>query len=482
MDPATAAFILLGVMFVALAFGVWIGISLAAVGYVAMALLSTRPIGLNFGSTLWSANTSWALTALPMFIWMGEILFRSRLAEDMFKGLAPWMQRLPGRLLHTNVFGCGIFAAISGSSAATAATIGKMTIPELRKRGYDDFMLVGSLAGSGTLGLLIPPSIIMIVYGVAAEVSIARLFIAGVIPGIMLMLIFSLIVIGYAVLYPHQIPPRDPVMTLKEKLWESRRLIPTVLLILTVLGSIYGGIATPTESAVLGVVGALILSGIDKLMERTHIMVVGAAVAGSLVLGLGGFAYWDQIGAIFLIGLLVYTTAIGGISWSMFKESALGATRTNCMIALILSGAAFLSIAMGFTGLPRLFADWIVGLELSKAGFIAALTLVFIVMGCFIDGISMVVLTTAVILPAVKAAGIDLLWFGIFIVLVVEMAQITPPVGFNLYVLQSLAKKNMGYVALAALPFFAGMMIMIAIVFVFPDIVTWLPNQMLGQK
>lgn len=482
MDPTTAALILLGFMFVALAFGVWIGLSLAAVGYLAMTLLSTRPIGLNFGTTLWSANTSWTLTALPMFIWMGEILFRSKLSEDMFKGLAPWVQRLPGRLLHTNVFGCGIFAAISGSSAATAATIGKMTIPELRKRGYDDFMLVGSLAGSGTLGLLIPPSIIMIVYGVAAEVSIARLFIAGVIPGIILMLIFSMIVMIYATMKPHMIPQRDPVMSLAEKVWESRRLIPTVLLILTVLGSIYGGLATPTESAVLGVVGALILSGIDKLMERTHTIVILAAAVVGIVLGVTGIAYWDQVGALYLIGLLAYTVLIGGISFNLFKESALGAMRTNCMIALILSGAAFLSTAMGFTGLPKLFADWIAGMGLSQGMLIVALTIVFIIMGCFIDGISMVVLTTSVILPTVKAAGIDLLWFGIYIVLVVEMAQITPPVGFNLYVLQSLAKKSMGYVALASLPFFFGMVLMVGIVFFFPDIVTWLPNQMLGQK
>lgn len=482
MDPATAALILLGFMFVTLAFGVWIGFSLAAVGYVAMALLSTRPIGLNFGTTLWSANTSWTLTALPMFIWMGEILFRSKLSEDMFRGLAPWVQRLPGRLLHTNVFGCGIFAAISGSSAATAATIGKMTLPELRRRGYDDYMLVGSLAGSGTLGLLIPPSIIMIVYGVAAEVSIARLFIAGVIPGLILMMIFSFIVMGYAVLRPRMIPPRDPVMTLSEKVWESRRLIPTVLLILTVLGSIYGGLATPTESAVLGVVGALILSGIDRLMERTHMAVVLGSAAAGLAAGLSGIAHWDQVGALYLVGLLVYTAAIGGISPRLFKESALGAMRTNCMIALILSGAAFLSTAMGFTGLPKMFADWIAGMGLSQGGLIIALTIVFLIMGCFIDGISMVVLTTSVILPTVKAAGIDLLWFGIFIVLVVEMAQITPPVGFNLYVLQGLAKKSMGYVALAALPFFFGMIIMVGLVFFFPDIVTWLPNQMLGQR
>ena len=469
-------------MFAVLTSGVWIGMALAAVGYFAMVLMTTRSPGLAFGTTLWSSNNSWALTALPMFIWMGEVLFRSRLAEDMFKGLAPWMQRLPGRLLHTNVFGCGIFAAISGSSAATAATIGKMTLPELRRRGYDDFMNVGSLAGSGTLGLLIPPSIIMIVYGVAAEVSIARLFIAGVIPGITLMLIFSCIVMGYALMYPEKIPPRDPVMTFGEKVYESRRLIPTVLLIFTVLGSIYGGVATPTESAVLGVVGAFILSGLDQLFERRNAMIAGVFVAASLAAGASGIIGWDQVGVLLLFGLLGLTIVTGGITRKLFVESAFGAMRTNCMIALILSGAAFLSTAMAYAGLPRLFADWISAQHLSQGLLIAALTIVFIIMGCLIDGISMVVLTTAVILPAVKAAGIDMLWFGIFVVLVVEMAQVTPPVGFNLYVLQSLAQKSMGYVALAALPFFVGMVVMIAIVFYVPDLVTWLPNHMLGKK
>jgi C4-dicarboxylate transporter, DctM subunit len=482
MDPMTAALVLGIFMLLVLIGGLWIGLSLAAVGYVAMTVMTARSPGLAFGTTLWSANTSWALMALPMFIWMGEILFRSKLSEDMFKGLAPWMQRLPGRLLHTNVFGCGIFAAISGSSAATAATIGKMTLPELRMRGYDDFMNVGSLAGSGTLGLLIPPSIIMIVYGVAAEESIARLFIAGVIPGIVLMLIFSLIVMGYALIQPERIPPRDSVMSFKEKLYESRRLIPTVLLIVTVLGSIYGGIATPTESAVFGVVGAFILSALDRLFEARNLRVMIGLAVISLLFGLSGVLYWDQVGVLLLFGLLFLALATRGISWRLFQESALGAMRTNCMIALILSGAAFLSTAMGYTGLPRMFADWIAAKQLSQGMLIASLTVVFIIMGCLIDGISMVVLTTAVILPAVKAAGIDMIWFGIFIVLVVEMAQITPPVGFNLYVLQSLARKSMGYVALAALPFFIGMNVMVAIVFFFPDLVTWLPNQMLGHK
>lgn len=435
MEPATASLILIGIMLAILTTGVWIGLALGLVGYIAFMLMTSANPALSFAPTVWGSMNSWTLTALPMFIWMGEILFRSSLSDDMFKGLAPWMQRLPGRLLHTNVFGCGIFAAISGSSAATAATIGKMTIPELRKRGYDDFMNIGSLAGSGTLGLLIPPSIIMIVYGVAAEVSIARLFIAGVIPGVMLMLIFSAVLMSWAVLNPSKVPPRDPPMSLGEKLHESRRLIPVVALIIIVLGSIYTGVATPTESAVLGVVGSLALT----VVTRTF-------------------------------------------SWKMFNASVMGAVRTNAMIGLILAGASFLTVAMGFTGLPRIFAQWINSLGLSQFMLIMALMVVYIILGCLIDGISMVVLTAAVVMPAVKAAGIDLVWFGIFVVLVVEMAQVTPPVGFNLYVLQGLTGKPMGYIALAALPFFLAMIGMVFIIILFPDLVTWLPNQMLGQK
>ena len=435
MDPGTGAVLLIVAMFVALACGLWIGIALALVGYLAFAAMSNSDPALSFGTTVWGSLNSWTLTALPMFIWMGEILFRSRLSDDMFRGLAPWMQRLPGRLLHTNVYGCGIFAAISGSSAATAATIGRMTIPELRKRGYDDFMNIGSLAGSGTLGLLIPPSIILIVYGVAAEVSIARLFIAGVLPGLVLMLIFSGVLMAWAIRNPDKVPPRDPPMPFAEKLRESSRLIPIVGLIVIVIGSIYGGFATPTESAVLGVVGALAL-----------------------------------------------TLATHTFSWAMFRDSVMGAMRTNAMIGLILGGAAFLTTAMGFTGMPRHLAEWIGALGLSEFGLLVALMLVFIVLGCLIDGISMVVLTAAVVMPAVKAAGIDLVWFGVFVVLVVEMAQITPPVGFNLFVLQGLTGRSMGYIALAALPFFLAMVAMVFIMIAVPELATWLPNQMLGQK
>jgi tripartite ATP-independent transporter DctM subunit len=431
VDHAFLIGVLLVVLFALLGSGVWIGLSLLGVGFAAMTMFTTRPAGDAMATTIWGSLSSWTLTALPLFIWMGEILFRTRLSADLFKSLGPWMSGLPGRLLQTNVVGCAIFAAISGSSAATCATIGRITLPELRGRRYPERLAVGSLAGAGTLGLLIPPSIIMIVYGVAADVSIAQLFIAGVIPGIMLALLFMGYVGMWAILRRDQIPPSDIRMTLLEKIAASRGLIPTVLLILLVLGSIYGGIATATESAALGVVGALALS------------------------------LWE-----------------GTLDRKTFLASLLGATRTTTMIMLILAGSAFLSLAMGFTGLPRQLAEAIGRLQLPPLALIGMLTLFFIVLGCFLDGISMVVLTMAVLLPMVQAAGIDLVWFGVFIVLVVEMAQITPPVGFNLFVLQGMTGHSIVYVSRAAFPFFMLMVVAVALVVVFPDIVTFLPRQM----
>jgi C4-dicarboxylate transporter, DctM subunit len=425
------AVVLLAALAALLVAGVWIALTLLGVGLVAMVLFTQSPAGSLMATTVWGSSTSWALTALPLFIWMGEILFRTRISEDMFRGLAPWMAPLPGRLMHCNVVGCGIFAAISGSSAATAATIGRITIPELLKRGYDEPMAVGSLAGAGTLGLLIPPSIIMIVYGVAADVSIARLFVAGVLPGIMLMLMFSGYILAWALLNPEKTPPRESITSLGEKVYAARYLIPAVLLIGAVIGSIYTGVATPTEAAAIGVAGSLAL----------------AAVSGSL-------------------------------NRRTFGASVMGATRTSCMIAFILTGAAFLTVAMGFTGVPRTMAEWIGRQGFSAWQLIAVLTVLYIILGCFIDGISMVVLTSSVILPSVKAAGIDLLWFGIFVVLVVEMAQVTPPVGFNLFVLQGLTGRNMFYVARASLPFFILMVLAVAIIWQFPEIVTYLPGKM----
>jgi C4-dicarboxylate transporter, DctM subunit len=424
---------LIALLFVFLGAGVWIGLALLGVGWIAMAFFTTRPIGDAMVTTIWGSSSSWTLTALPLFLWMGEILFRSRLSEDMFKGLAPWMNRLPGRLLHVNIAGCTIFAAVSGSSAATAATIGKISIPELQKRGYPDNLTIGTLAGAGTLGLLIPPSIIMIVYGVTANVSIAQLFIGGVIPGLALAALFSGYIMVWALLNPDKVPPAEADLSFMEKVWTSRHLIPVVLLIALVLGSIYAGIATATEAAAFGVVGALVIC----LVQRT-------------------------------------------LTWNVFVQSVLGAIKLNCMIGLILAGASFLTLAMGFTGLPRHLAEWIDKLDLSAYALIAVLTVFYIILGCFLDGISMVVLTMAVVLPAIERVGIDLLWFGIFIVLVVEMAQITPPVGFNLFVLQGMTKYQITWIARAALPLFLLMIAAVVLTTAFPEIVTFLPRKMIG--
>ena len=431
MSDLGITFLLIAALFLILASGVWIGLTLTGVAWIGMQLFSSRPAGDAMALTVWSSSSSWTLTALPLFVWMGEILFRTRLSQDMFRGLAPWMQALPGRLLHVNVAGCTIFAAVSGSSAATCATIGKMSLPELARRGYPDGISIGSLAGAGTLGLLIPPSIIMIVYGVSAEVSISKLFIAGVLPGIMLALLFSGYLMYWALRNPSLVPPADAPMSFMEKLRESRHLIPVVLLIIAVLGSIYSGIATATEAAAVGVVGALAISA-----------------------------------------------AQGSLTWQTFKESLLGGTRLYCMIALILAGAAFLTLSMGYIGLPRHLAEWIATLGLSQFELLLVLMLFYIVLGCFLDGISMVVLTMGVILPTVQKAGIDLIWFGIFIVLVVEMAQITPPVGFNLFVLQGMTKREIGWIARVTLPFFFLMIGAVGLIYVFPEIVTWLPEQM----
>lgn len=423
--------LLIAALFLLLGSGVWIGLTLTGVAWIGMQLFSARPAGDAMAVTIWGSASSWTLTALPLFVWMGEILFRTRLSESMFRGLAPWVTWLPGRLLHTNVIGCAIFAAVSGSSAATCATIGKMSLPELAKRGYPEGITIGSLAGAGTLGLLIPPSIIMIVYGVAADVSIAKLFIAGVIPGILLAGLFSGYLIVWALMNPGKVPRPDRVLSLGEKLHESRHLIPVVILIGAVLGSIYSGVATATEAAAVGVVGSLLLSLVQ-----------------------------------------------GSLSWETFKTSLLGATRLYCMIALILAGAAFLTLAMGYIGLPRHLAEYIGGLGLSPFMLIIALAVFYIVLGCFLDGISMVVLTMGVILPTVQAAGIDLIWFGIFVVIVVEMAQITPPVGFNLFVLQGMTKKDIAYIARVTMPFFFLMCGMVLLLWFFPQIATWMPGHM----
>ena len=411
--------------------GVWVALSMIAVSSIGMMLFTTRPVGDAMATTIWGTSSSWSLTALPLFVWMGEILFRTKLSENLFKGLSPWLSKLPGGLIHVNVVGCGLFAAISGSSAATVATVGKMSIPELRKRKYPEKILLGSLAGSGTLGLLIPPSIILIIYGVTIEDSIAKLFMAGIFPGIMLAIIFMLYVVIWSILNKNLMPKISENFSFSEKIKRSKQLLPVVLLIFAVIGSIYTGIATATEAASLGVVGAIILSLFQGTLNKNS-----------------------------------------------FKLSLLGATKTSCMIAFILAGSTFLSLAMGFTGLPRNLAIWIQELNLSPYMLIFILTIFYIILGMFLDGISAVVLTMAIIEPMIRQAGFDMIWFGIYLVIVVEMAQITPPVGFNLFVLQGMANRDMSFIAKSAFPLFLLMIVAVIIIIIFPEIALWLPNKM----
>ena len=418
-------------LFLLLGSGVWIGLALLGVAFVGMELFTTRPAGDAMMTVIWRSSSSWSLTALPLFIWMGEILYRSRLSEDMFRGLSPWMARLPGGLLHTNVVGCTVFAAVSGSSAATLTTVGKMSIPELLRRKYPEEMVIGTLAGAATLGLMIPPSLTLIVYGVTINESITKLFIAGILPGLVLSALFMGYIAIWSQVSTRFAPDPEPPMSLGEKLANSRFLIPVLLLILLVIGSMYLGFATATEAASFGVLGAMAL----------------AAAQGSL-------------------------------SWQSLTDSLMGATRTSAMIALILAGASFLSLSMGFTGLPRALAEWIASLGLSRFELLMALLVFYIIIGCFLDGISSVVLTIAVVEPMIRQAGIDVIWFGIFIVVVVEMAQITPPIGFNLFVLQGMTGREMGFIARAAFPMFLIMVAMVFVLIAFPGLATWLPDSM----
>ncbi len=422
----------ISVLLIFLGSGVWVGVSMIGVSTIGMMMFTSRPVGDAMATTMWSMGSSWSLTALPLFVWMGEILFRTKLSENLFKGLSPWLSKLPGGLIHVNILGCAIFAAISGSSAATVATVGKMSIPELRKRNYPERFLLGTLAGSGTLGLLIPPSIILIIYGVTVEESIAKLFIAGIIPGIGLAFLFMAYVVAWSIKNKKIMPVISEDFSFIEKIKKSGQLLPVVLLIFAVIGSIYAGIATATEAASLGVLGALVLSYFQKSLTKES-----------------------------------------------FRKSLLGATKTSCMIAFILAGSSFLTLAMAFTGLPKNLAVFIDTLELSPYMLLLVLTIFYIILGMFLDGISAVVLTMAIIEPMIRQAGFDMIWFGIYLVIVVEMAQITPPVGFNLFVLQGMAKRDMGFIARSAFPLFLLMILAVIIIIAFPQLALWLPEQMI---
>ncbi|MBR9771839.1 MAG: TRAP transporter large permease subunit, partial [Gammaproteobacteria bacterium] len=404
----TISLVTLLALAVLLGSGVWIAYALLGTGFIVLTLFFPLEPGPILASDFWGASYGWDLTALPMFVWMGEILFRSGLANNMFQALSPWLGRIPGRLLHSNIIGSGLFAAVCGSSAATCATVGKMTLPELEKRGYDNDLAIGTLASASTLGLLIPPSIMMIVYGVVTEQSISRLFIAGVGPGLMLLGLFMTYVIGWSLLVGNRrgaVGKRDSDMPLRQKLSGSLQLLPLLALIGGILGSIYGGLASPTEAAASGVV-------LSMLIARAN----------------------------------------GHFNSTIFKDALFAAVRTSCMIAFIIAGASFLSSAMSFTQLPMDLAEKIGAMGLSPAWLLVVLTLFLLVLGCFLDGISLILLVTSIIMPVIETAGFDLIWFGIYLVIVVEMSQITPPVGFNLFVIQGLTGRDIMSITRATLP------------------------------
>jgi tripartite ATP-independent transporter DctM subunit len=434
MDTLEIALLLSGLLIFLLAGGMWIAVALGLVAWFGVAFFTRTKPEINIVTSLWNSGSALQLASLPLFIWMGEILYRTKLSEQMFAGLSPWLNWLPGRLMHVNVLGCGIFGAVSGSSAATTATIAKIALPELLKRGYHEGTALGSLSGAGTLGILIPPSITMVVYAVAADVSIVRIFLAGFIPGFLLMAMFSGYIMVWSLLNPALTPPRDAPTSLKAKLSASRQLIPVLLLTFLVFYVLIAGLATANEAAAYGVLGSLLLAATSR-----------------------------------------------SLTWKNFWESVNGATRLSCMIMFILGAAAFLSVTMGFTGIPKALAEWVAGMNLSPYTLMAMLTLIYVLLGTALDGVSMIVLTTSIVIPMVQKAGFDPVWFGIFIVLLVEIAEVTPPVGFNLFVLQNMSGRDSMTVARASLPFFFLMVAAVGLIVVFPGIVTWLPQIVMGK-
>lgn len=434
MGAETIIVILMLVLLALLASGLWVGLTLGVVGAAGLYILGGESGASLVGGALWSGINSWPLTAMPLFLLMGEILFRTRLADGMFHGLSSWMNWLPGRLLHVNVVGCGILAAIVGSSGVCAATMGRMSLPELGRQGYDEKMMIGTLTGSGTLGLLIPPSVMMIVYGVVGQVSIARLFIAGLIPGLIVMALFMGYIIIWALLNPSKMPPALPRTSLIEKIKGSRRLIPTMLLIVAVIGSIYAGFATPTEAAVVGVVGSLALAAVSGLLTREVLI-----------------------------------------------ESVVGGMRTTVLIMLVLAGASVLSALMDYSNLPHKLAELFGSLNLSPAMLLIGLAIFYLILGCFLDGVSMIVATTAIVLPMVTSAGIDLVWFGIYLIVLIELAQLTPPVGFNLYILQALTGRDLMVVVRASIPFFLLLLLTLVILAWWPQTALYLPSTIMAR-
>lgn len=439
-DPLILALVLVGAMVIFLLSGLWIGFSLYAAAIVGMIACKTNlpptisiwdKIGDLMANSIWNTLNSWPLSALPLFILMGEILYRTSISTRLLNGLVPWLSNIPGRLYHINVVACSLFAAVSGSSAATTATVGKITYNELSSRGYHKSLAIGSLAGSGTLGFLIPPSLIMIIYGILSDTSIGQLFIAGVIPGLSLAAIYSIYIVVRCMMNPSLVPAQKESFSMKQRMDSLKDLFPVLLLIVIVLGGIYAGLTTPTEAAVIGVLGALAI------------------------------AAWFR-----------------NLNMSNFKEALLSAVKTSGMICFIIAGAAFLSQIVGFLGIATALSEYIAELNLSPYMLILVLGLMYVMLGMILDGISIVVMTLPIVLPIIVAAGFDPLWFGIFVVFMVELSQVTPPVGFSIFVIQYITNDDVRDILKATFPFFLIMVFMVMLVTIFPEIVFYLPQKM----
>jgi C4-dicarboxylate transporter, DctM subunit len=434
MDQTLIALVLLVVLLALLAAGLWIGLALLLVGAIGIGLFSSAPMGMLAVTSIWGDSADWTLTALPMFIWMGEILFRSKISEGVFAGLAPWLTRVPGRLLHVNILGCAMFSAVSGSSTATCATIARIALPQLRGRGYPEPITLGSLASAGTLGILIPPSVIMIVYAVAAEVSILKLFIAGILPGLLVTALFSGYIVIWSLANKDQIPADGGAPSFGDRLRATKHLVPCLVLIVGVIAGMFSGLATATEIGALGVAASLVI----------------AATSGTL-------------------------------TRRMFVESAYSALAITCMIGLILAGSSVLSVSMALTGIPKALAAWVAEMHLHPYMLIAVLCAVYLLLGTALEGVAMILLTTSIVLPMVLAAGFDPIWFGIFIVVMTELSTLSPPVGFNLFVLQAMTGKDSMYIARSTTPFFILLVVAVVIMAACPQIVTWLPQKVLAK-
>ncbi len=431
IDLGPASAIILGLLILFLGGSVWIGIALFLVGIGGFFVFTDVSFGAILANVAWNNTSGSAMMALPFFIWMGEILFRSKISESLFRGLSPWMDNIPGRLVHVNVLACTFFAAVSGSSAATTATVGKITVPELQKRGYDHDLSIGSLAGAGTLGFMIPPSMMMLVYGIIGDVSIGKLFIAGFIPGFMIAFLFSGYILIRCLITPSLAPRGEERYTWKDRFLALPAIAPVVILVMFVLGSIYMGWSTPTEAGAIGVLGAFFFAGLTR-----------------------------------------------SLTWEVFKVSLLGTVKTSCMIMLIVMGASYLSNVIGYLGITRALTDYVTTLALSPYTLIIILSILYLILGCLVDGFSMIVMTAPVVIPLIAAAKFDPVWFGIYLVLMIELAQVTPPVGFNLFVISGLNDDSLVTIAKAAFPFFLLMLLATFLITVFPEIVLYLPNKM----